>query len=681
MVLSAIVDDEAAAESSPRFNRLLSSVLGSPFITTSDLPPSDFSLIRRINAGADLETVDGALAAVPRAETVTRPASPTPSFATDTYSLINWTADVDWASAQPRPSFSDAAPGCSLLPSGSRRSMPPYAYSYSAAPTPFNSLRISHSNSTSYKGSRNFNLLPRLWEVLRESSPAKKGKRRFDAATQDLWGEFDGSGYIDYAKLPPLDGEEGELIDDEACFIDVRAVTGLDIIANIPDELALHLLSFLDLPDVVACMRVSRTWGRLASDNAVWRSLFARKRSDGWLLDLRRLKYPALSKSKAILPKADLATSRAFEIPAPLRLDWYSLYKNRAELDRRWSANPFPGRGEDKENAVAWAPRKREMGGQGMKHADSVYCLEFDSSRIITGSRDRTIKIWSVKTGRCLLTITGHQGSVLCLRFERDFDLDDANAVPEGQGWHRGTMVSGSSDCSVIVWDLYSYPVTDEGDEEFVIAAKVRGHLRGHTGGVLDLRIENKWIISCGKDASVLVWDRATMTLHRAFRGHEGPVNAVGVEGDRLASASGDGKMMLWDMSTGERIRTFDAHDRGLACIEFKGDLIISGSNDCKIKVWSAATGECLRTLHGHSMLVRTLSYDPASGRLVSGSYDRSIKVWDVATGKVVRDFPRVHESHIFDIKFNCCRIVSVSHDHRIIVHDFDHDLDAALFV
>ena len=31
-----------------------------------------------------------------------------------------------------------------------------------------------------------------------------------------------------------------------------------DIIANIPEELALHLLSFLDLQDIVACLRVSR---------------------------------------------------------------------------------------------------------------------------------------------------------------------------------------------------------------------------------------------------------------------------------------------------------------------------------------------------------------------------------------------------------------------------------------
>ena len=76
--------------------------------------------------------------------------------------------------------------------------------------------------------------------------------------------------------------------------------------------------------------------------------------------------------------------------------------------------------------------------------------------------------------------------------------------------------------------------------------------------------------VCSGKDAAVLVWDRSTLKLHRAFRGHDGPVNSVGVQGNRLASASGDGKMILWDMNSGDRIRTFDAHDRGLACIEFK---------------------------------------------------------------------------------------------------------------
>ena len=89
-----------------------------------------------------------------------------------------------------------------------------------------------------------------------------------------------------------------------------------------------------------------------------------------------------------------------------------------------------------------------------------------------------------------------------------------------------------------------------------------------------------------------------------------------------------------------------------------QGNLIVSGSNDCKIKVWDADLGVCLRTLTGHDYLVRALSFDPCSGRLVSGSYDRTVKVWDLYSGKMMREFRGCHVSHIFDVKFDHCRIV-----------------------
>jgi len=310
-----------------------------------------------------------------------------------------------------------------------------------------------------------------------------------------------------------------------------------------------------------------------------------------------------------------------------------------------------------------------------------VYCLEFDSSRIITGSRDRTIKVWSLHTGRCLATFVGHRGSVLCLKFDKDWDV--GNVAAEGDDeevpWRKGFMVSGSSDCSVCVWSLCATPGEDGGDD--VVTAEIKAVLRGHSGGVLDLRIDSRWIVSCSKDALIRVWDRRTLQLHCTFRGHEGPVNAVGLQDNKVVSASGDGRMMLWDILSGERLRTFEGHDRGLACIEFKDDIIVSGSNDCKIKVWSASTGTCLRTLVGHSLLVRALSFDPRSGRLVSASYDKTVKVWDLHSGKMLREFRGCHVSHIFDVKFDHCRIVSTSHDRKIIVLDFSDGLDVSLFV
>lgn len=215
--------DQLARSSPRRFNRLLATVLGSPFVTTSDLPQDALTVMRMV-VGDDFEAIDGAFSAVPRVETVTRPPSPTPSFSTDTYSFVDWTENIATLATQPRPSLSDAAPTCSFISGSARRSIPlgqPGNISYS----PYNTLRSSSSGSM--KGSRSLNgLIPRLWDVLRESSPTKKGKRRLDLSL-DFWNELSGDGYIDYASLPPLDGEEGELIDDEACFIDVRAVTGL----------------------------------------------------------------------------------------------------------------------------------------------------------------------------------------------------------------------------------------------------------------------------------------------------------------------------------------------------------------------------------------------------------------------------------------------------------------------
>ncbi|KAI0267433.1 WD40-repeat-containing domain protein [Gloeopeniophorella convolvens] len=637
--------------------------------------------------------------------TVTRP--PSPALSVD-YSIIS----------PPSPSPDRN----SILPSHSGRpqlylsppSWPGSSSSFSSSSTArekrhYNTIHGSPSAQRAFyrtpQGAKSMkHLIPKLWGAL--SSPARKGRRK--ASRRKSYTMSSNPSYLD---LLPLDGEEGELI-DEACFVEQDYPTALpptatDIISRLPPEIAIHLLCFLDLQSVLACRGVSRQWYTLASDAEVWRGLFFRR--PGWGINLERAfargfvspapaSLPGSPDSPAALPSAGMSSypspltstrparsqstplprdfpADAFDflspIPArahaltpspwspeqpadvlpplhgvPLSLPWRELYASRAALDARWAGA---------------APRETYLSG----HTDSVYCLEFDSARILTGSRDQTIKAWDIRTGRCLGTFRGHYGSVLCLKFEKDWDI--------GGDGRRGFMVSGSSDRRACVWDVW---VGEHGE----VCAEVRAVLRGHQGGVLDLRVDEQWIVSCSKDTKIRVWDRATLELRRVLVGHEGPVNAIGLQNGLVVSASGDTKMMLWDIERGVCLRTFDGHDRGLACIEFKDNYIVSGSSDCKIKVWDAQTGACVRTLVGHDALVRALALDPASGRLVSASYDKAVKVWDLRTGRLVQQFRHHHLGHIFDVKFDVHRIVSTSHDQRIVVLDFAQGLDAALF-
>ena len=367
---------------SPRFSKLLGSVLGSPFLTTSDLPPYDDIASMQVDDDAELEMIDGALVTVPRTLTITRPASPSPSFRTETYSIVNWNENNYDIFGEPRPSLSDAAPGCSvrfrpLSARGIHSAYLPYA-----APTPYNTARFPSPSPV--KSIRSPGLLPKIWDALRESSPTKRGKRRFENITSSLWNELEIDGIVDYASLPPLDGEEGELIEDEACFIDqeVIAVTGvgeycavinhmwgmksdirlhefIDIIALLPDEVSLQVLSFLDLPAVLACLAVSKTWRRLAHDNSLWRSLFQDRASDGWTVDLRRYHIETPASLLALSHSGLLSRSP----PAQLELDWRDLYKSRTELDRRWAGKSIVGNVEDKENVAVFEPTMRKISG------------------------------------------------------------------------------------------------------------------------------------------------------------------------------------------------------------------------------------------------------------------------------------------------------------------------------
>ncbi|KAK4689010.1 hypothetical protein P7C73_g1086, partial [Tremellales sp. Uapishka_1] len=295
------------------------------------------------------------------------------------------------------------------------------------------------------------------------------------------------------------------------------------------------------------------------------------------------------------------------------------------------------------------------------KHLDSVYAVEIQGDYLITGSRDRSIKIWKLPdlmdtagVGKTKLwkSIAGaHEGSVLSIKFEIG----------------SGMMVSGSSDCTAGVW-----AIDWENNARKVESV---GRLKGHTGGVLDVGLGLERIVTCSKDTTIRIYERETLSHLHTLSPHTGPVNCLALHPDasvaHVVSASGNGSFIVWDMNTGAEVRRGTGDGRGLACVVWKGDYILTGSVDRSIKLFSATSTALLRTFEGHTDLVRTLAMDPELGIIVSGSYDHTINIWDFNTGELIRKLPFNHASLIFDIKLTPTRLISASHDKLVHVTTF----------
>ncbi|KAI5837457.1 WD40-repeat-containing domain protein [Morchella snyderi] len=318
------------------------------------------------------------------------------------------------------------------------------------------------------------------------------------------------------------------------------------------------------------------------------------------------------------------------------RLNWAFLYKNRKKLEENWLHNRF----------TTFQIPHPNYPHEG--HTECIYTIQYSPNFLVSGSRDRTIRIWNMRTRRLVgEPLKGHTGSVLCLQFDEEEQV----------------LVTGSSDSSVVVW-------------KFPTGEKLKVIEKAHQESVLNLKFSKKWLVTCSKDKLVKVWNREQLETtnkdypwpsmgsglnlqnpystgsnpHRAFgastrappkggprtlqpytvvqvlAGHAAAVNAIQLHGDQIASASGDRLIKLWNLRTGACEKAFIGHTKGIACIQFDGRTIVSGSSDQTIRVFDCDTQAEVATLQGHGALVRTVQ--ATRNRIVSGSYDETVRIW-----------------------------------------------------
>ncbi|GAM85942.1 hypothetical protein ANO11243_039520 [Dothideomycetidae sp. 11243] len=450
-------------------------------------------------------------------------------------------------------------------------------------------------------------------------------------------------------------------------------------VVRLPFELTEIILQNMSPLDVIRCSMTSKDWRSRALDSRLWKLFYLR---EGWRVDVdavRRVAKPdKFDSTKAQRRKHESSVDVrenalrlhdcSFELNPPVSplatcgsgseksLNWFWLYKQRRRLESNWDNGRYQ---------LFQLPKAEFM---DEAHDECVYTIQFSGHHLVSGSRDKSIKVWDLNTQRCLRTLKDqHDQSVLCLQFDIAQDV----------------VVSGGSDSFVVIW-------------RFSDGKALKKMTTAHRESVLNLRFDDRYLITCSKDKTIKIWNmKAIMsndplvpemsreqfahdppkvlepfTLLGTLGGHGAAVNAIQIYKDTIVSASGDRTIRMWNIQTGECLKDFNGHIKGIACVQFDGRRVVSGSSDNTVRIFDAATKGEVACLQGHTNLVRTV-------QARFGDQER-------APGMIPLAAPAAEETNsnrVFKLQFDARRIVCCSQNRIIVGWDFangDSELNEA---
>ncbi|HAD03350.1 MAG TPA: hypothetical protein DEB35_10725 [Desulfuromonas sp.] len=260
-------------------------------------------------------------------------------------------------------------------------------------------------------------------------------------------------------------------------------------------------------------------------------------------------------------------------------------------------------------NLYLWDMTKGNLSRVLKGHSGWVNTVSFspDGHQAISGSSDKTVRLWDIRTGDCKCYSAGNK--VIVNKVYVAAISPDGNSV----------YCSG-----ILLLNLITGDYTRKfGYQDYTIEA-------------LAISPDGCHLLSGGFDKNLTLWDVISGACTRVFKKQPSVICAVAFSPDGFLCLSGgeDSTLRLWHLGSGECLRIFEGHSSCVKSVEFSSDSlkILSGSQDGMLRLWDVETGECINIFEGHTGVVEDVSFTNNSRHVVSGGSDGTIRFWNVET-------------------------------------------------
>ncbi len=323
---------------------------------------------------------------------------------------------------------------------------------------------------------------------------------------------------------------------------------------------------------------------------------------------------------------------------------------------------------------AAYAPGTRRI---FTGHTDWVATLDLsqDGTRVLSGSRDMTMRLWDVETGESLRSFPADDPTTEDIIEGHSKEIRDVALSPDER-----LAASASIDTTARIWDI------ETGQTLHV--------LEGHPTYVLGLAFSPDGKILATASETVRLWDVETGALLMTFpadnpdteviEGHSKFVRDVifDAAGNYLISCADDNYVLVWDIQRAEIVRQFDA-GAAIFRVNLSPDehILVMSSYENDVLLWDYETGKQLLTIRGHTASVYDALFTPDGTALLSVSQDKSIRLWNPETGAETWRFIGPTD-RVYDAEFlpNGRQFITASFDGTLRLWDMQADAFSRTF-
>lgn len=247
-------------------------------------------------------------------------------------------------------------------------------------------------------------------------------------------------------------------------------------------------------------------------------------------------------------------------------------------------------------------------------HEDIVTTIAWspDSRMIVSGSRDRTLRVWDVSSGAAVAVFEEHRSNISSVNWSPD------GAMVTSTSWDDTTQIWNPLDAHV----LYMIPAPDS----------ISGvdYAQWSTNGQFATRTQSFVCVVELDTGNCLVQMREP-------RSSSGTL-AWSPDGRMIATGGGRGAD-IWDAAKGELLASFQGHEHYVHAVAWHPNnrWIASNSVDRTVKVWDVISDDLIVTLDGgliHGDILGfagyadSLDWSPDGNRLAAAGDDNLVRIW-----------------------------------------------------